>query len=70
MPNVQFRDGLHAKTGERITEVWDAREQELLGVLYPTPFGVKFVSKYITNHPRIVTIDPDDPAAILISLDL
>ena len=52
-----------------IVQVWSAGGEKLLGVLYPTPDGVKFVSKYITNHPLIVAIDPDEPLAILISLE-
>jgi hypothetical protein len=49
--------------------VWDVEEAILLGVLYPTPMGAKFVSKFITNHPLLVVISPDDPPAVIVSLE-
>jgi hypothetical protein len=77
--NVKFRQKDHiiaSKTREdrhidttRVVEVWSADEQTLLGVLYPTPNGVKFVSKYITNHPHLVTVDPAEPPAVIIRLE-
>jgi hypothetical protein len=71
-PKVKFRQKDHALTaGERarVVEVWSADETTLLGVLYPTAVGVKFVSKFITNHPQLVVIDPAEPPAVVISLE-
>jgi hypothetical protein len=67
--NVQFRVAHHSVTGGRIVEVWNAEGTALLGVIYPTSSGIKFVSKYITNHPHLVVIDPAEPPAVLISLE-
>jgi hypothetical protein len=66
--DVKTRDDRHIAT-TRVVEVWSADEQTLLGVLYPTPNGVKFVSKYITNHERLVVLDPAEPPAVVISLE-
>ena len=67
--NVKLRPTTHSKTGEAITEVWSSDEQELLGVIYPTPGGIKLVSKLIINHPHTIAINPDDPPAIFINLE-
>jgi hypothetical protein len=69
MANLKLTPAIHKLTGEAIVEVWDLEKDELAGVLYPTPTGVKLVSKYITNHPLLVTIDPGEPPAIIIRLD-
>lgn len=65
---LRFREAVHIGTGVPVTEVWSADEKELIGVLYPTTNGVKFVSKYITNHPQLVVVDPVEPPAVIITL--
>jgi hypothetical protein len=67
---LQLKQAVHSARDEAIVEVWDADKRTLIGVLYPTPTGVKFVSKFITNHPHLVVIDPCVPPAVLISLAL
>jgi hypothetical protein len=75
---VKFRQKDHIAQRERepsgiktrVVEVWSSDEQTMLGVLYPTATGVKFVSKYITNHPLLVAVDPANPPAVVISLEL
>ena len=72
-PKLKFRQKDHAldRGGERsrVVEVWSADETKLLGALYPTARGVKFVSKFITHHAQLVVIDPDELPAIVISLE-
>jgi hypothetical protein len=53
---LQLKQAVHSARDEAIVEVWDADKRTLIGVLYPTPTGVKFVSKFITNHPHLVVI--------------
>lgn len=67
--NLVFRQAIHWRTAEAVIEVWSADAKKLLGVLYPTPSGVKFVSKYITNHPHLVVVDPAEPPAVIITLE-
>lgn len=77
-PTVKFCQKDHVlpgKTGERarVVEVWDAGETTLLGVIHPTAHGLKFVSRYITNHPHLVVVDPGEPprmtAAVIVTLE-
>ncbi len=57
----------HSQNGSTVFEI-RTDSGELVGVVYPSPRGVKIVSKYITNHDYLFVIDPDDPPAVLIDL--
>lgn len=69
MPNLQFRPTIHTATGELIMELVSPDGRQLIGTIYPTPQGLKLVSKHITNHDAIAVIEPKEPRAVLINLE-
>lgn len=58
--------GRHEVTGRSVFELRDG--ELLVACMYPTEDGLKIVSKYIVNHAELVTIEVQDPAAVLIDL--
>ena len=57
----------HTITGATMFELRD-EDGRLVAGIYATDDGLKVVSKYITNHPLLVAIDPNEPPAIVINL--
>ena len=49
-----------------IVEVWDG--DTLIAAIYPSPGGVKIVSKYLENRPDLVTVDAVEPLALTVRI--
>ena len=63
---MQLVSGVHRVHGGTMFELRNG--EQLVACIYPTEDGLKIVSKYIVNDPRLVMIEVQEPPAILIDL--